>query len=60
MANFMALALARDVRLAELRGPRPDRRVAPRSRAARAYASDQGHFSVARALDVLASRRRRS
>ena len=52
MANFMGLALARDVRLAELRGLAGP----PRGRAledARVYVSDQGHFSVARALDEL-------
>jgi len=52
MANFMALALARDVQLRRLRGL--DR--APRGGAledARVYVSDQGHFSVARALDEL-------
>jgi glutamate/tyrosine decarboxylase-like PLP-dependent enzyme len=52
MANFMALALARDVRLAELRGlDRPPRGAALED--ARVYVSDQGHFSVGRALDEL-------
>jgi glutamate/tyrosine decarboxylase-like PLP-dependent enzyme len=52
MANFIALALVRDVHLPRLRGEaRP-----PRGRAlegARVYASDQAHFSVGRALDEL-------
>ena len=52
MANFMALALARDVRLRRLRGlDRPPRGAALED--ARVYVSDQGHFSVARALDEL-------
>ena len=52
MANFMGLALARDVRLAELRGlSRPPRGAALED--ARVYVSDQGHFSVGRALDEL-------
>lgn len=52
MANFMAMALARDVRLAELRGlARPPRGAALEG--ARVYVSDQGHFSVGRALDEL-------
>jgi aromatic-L-amino-acid decarboxylase len=52
MANVMALAVARDVHLRSLRGLD----VAPRGRAledVRVYASDQAHFSIARALDVL-------
>jgi aromatic-L-amino-acid/L-tryptophan decarboxylase len=52
MANLMALAVARDVRLAELRGLER----APRAgdlEDVRVYASDQTHFSVARGLDVL-------
>ena len=54
MANFLAMALARDVRLPrlrDLRGGRP-----PRGRdleGARVYVSDQAHFSIARALDEL-------
>ena len=52
MANFMALVLARDVRLRELLGlDRPPRGGALDG--ARVYVSDQGHFSVARALDEL-------
>jgi aromatic-L-amino-acid decarboxylase len=52
MANVMALALARDVRLRELRGLD----AAPRAAAlegVRVYASDQAHFSVERGLAVL-------
>jgi len=52
MANFMAMVLARDVHLGRLRATgRP-----PRGRdleAARVYAGDQAHFSIARALDEL-------
>jgi glutamate/tyrosine decarboxylase-like PLP-dependent enzyme len=52
MANFLAMALARDVHLARLRGTsRP-----PRGRdleGVRVYASDETHFSIARALDEL-------
>ncbi len=52
MANFIALALVRDVRLrAALGTERP-----PRGRdleGVRVYASDQAHFSIARALDEL-------
>jgi glutamate/tyrosine decarboxylase-like PLP-dependent enzyme len=52
MANLMALALARDVRLRELRElDRPPR--AADLDGVRVYASDQTHFSVARGLDVL-------
>ncbi len=52
MANLMALAVARDVHLARTRNL--DR--APRGReleGVRVYASDQTHFSIARALDIL-------
>lgn len=58
MANVMALTLARDLHLPKLREaspPEPPRRV-PRGRdleGARVYASDQAHFSIARALDFL-------
>jgi glutamate/tyrosine decarboxylase-like PLP-dependent enzyme len=52
MANFMAMALARDIHLPNLVGlDRP-----PRGRhleGVRVYASDQTHFSIARALDEL-------
>lgn len=52
MANFMALALARDVRLRQhLDLDRPPRGAALED--ARVYVSDQAHFSVARALDEL-------
>jgi glutamate/tyrosine decarboxylase-like PLP-dependent enzyme len=52
MANFLGLALARDVHLARLRDlDRPPRGAALEG--VRVYASDQGHFSVARALDEL-------
>jgi aromatic-L-amino-acid decarboxylase len=52
MANFIALALARDVQLGRLRGlDRPPRGAALEG--ARVYASDQAHFSVGRALDEL-------
>jgi aromatic-L-amino-acid decarboxylase len=52
MANFIAMALARDVHLARLRGVIEP----PRGRGlegVRVYASDQTHFSIARALDEL-------
>jgi glutamate/tyrosine decarboxylase-like PLP-dependent enzyme len=52
MANLMALAVARDVHVAMLRGLE----TPPRGRdleGLRVYASDQSHFSVARGLAVL-------
>jgi glutamate/tyrosine decarboxylase-like PLP-dependent enzyme len=52
MANLMALTVARDIHLAELRGLSG----VPRGSAlegVRVYASDQAHFSIARALGVL-------
>ena len=52
MANVMALAVARDVHLPRLSG----RHVPPRASAlegVRVYASDQAHFSIGRALDLL-------
>jgi glutamate/tyrosine decarboxylase-like PLP-dependent enzyme len=52
MANFMAMALVRDVHLTRLRGESEP----PRGRAlegVRVYTSDQTHFSIARALDEL-------
>jgi glutamate/tyrosine decarboxylase-like PLP-dependent enzyme len=52
MANFIAMALVRDVHLARLRGGGPP----PRGRRlenVRVYASDQTHFSIGRALDEL-------
>ena len=52
MANVMALTVARDIRLAQLR----NLDAPPRGRdleGVRVYASDQAHFSIARGLDVL-------
>ena len=52
MANFIAMALVRDVHLSRLRGVDEP----PRGRAlegVRVYASDQTHFSIGRALDEL-------
>ncbi|HEX7471556.1 MAG TPA: pyridoxal-dependent decarboxylase [Candidatus Limnocylindrales bacterium] len=52
MANFLAMALARDIHLPALTGSGQ----APRGRALegiRVYTSDQTHFSIARALDEL-------
>jgi aromatic-L-amino-acid decarboxylase len=52
MANFIAIAVARDVHLARLLGATR----APRGRdleGVRVYASDQTHFSIGRALDEL-------
>jgi glutamate/tyrosine decarboxylase-like PLP-dependent enzyme len=52
MANFMAMALARDLHLGRLRGLYGP----PRGKDledARVYTSDQTHFSIARALDEL-------
>jgi glutamate/tyrosine decarboxylase-like PLP-dependent enzyme len=52
MANFIAMALVRDVHLRGLRGAdRPPRGAALDG--VRVYASDQTHFSIARALDEL-------
>jgi aromatic-L-amino-acid decarboxylase len=52
MANLMALAVAREVHLRQLRGlDRPPRGTDLEG--VRVYASDQTHFSVARGLDVL-------
>ena len=63
MANLMAMTVARDVHLARLLAgsgaPRPSAAGAPappRGAAldgVRVYASDQAHFSIGRALDVL-------
>ena len=50
MANVMAMTLARDVHLRALRGDLPRGRLLE---GVRVYASDQAHFSVARALDFL-------
>ena len=52
MANLMGLAVARDVHLARLVGSDRPPRGADLERA-RAYASDQAHFSIARALSIL-------
>ncbi|MCI0345526.1 MAG: pyridoxal-dependent decarboxylase [Chloroflexi bacterium] len=52
MANFIALALARDVQLRRLRGSHHPPRGAGLE-GVRVYASDQAHFSVMRALDEL-------
>jgi hypothetical protein len=52
MANLMAMTVARDSRLARLKGLDQ----APRGRDledSRVYVSDQAHFSIRRALDVL-------
>lgn len=52
MANLMALAVARDIGLAGLLGLAEP----PRGRdleGVRVYASDQAHFSIARAMDLL-------
>jgi aromatic-L-amino-acid/L-tryptophan decarboxylase len=52
MANFIAMALVRDVQLPRLAGlPRPPRGAALEG--ARVYTGDQTHFSIARALDEL-------
>src|SRR5262245_15385410 len=52
MANFIAMALVRDVHLPAVRGlDRPPRGAALEG--VRVYASDQTHFSIARALDEL-------
>src|SRR5262245_21697861 len=52
MANVMAMTVARDVHLARLLGlARPPRGAALEK--VRVYASDQAHFSIARALAVL-------
>jgi glutamate/tyrosine decarboxylase-like PLP-dependent enzyme len=52
MANFIAMALVRDVQLRRARGlDRPPRGGALEG--ARIYTSDQTHFSIARALDEL-------
>jgi aromatic-L-amino-acid/L-tryptophan decarboxylase len=51
MANVMAMTVARDRHLSSLDGGAPPRGAALER--ARVYASDQAHFSVARALDML-------
>src|ERR671924_424421 len=51
MANVMAVAVARDIHLAKLRGSdRPPRGA--QLDGVRAYASDQTHFSIERGLDL--------
>jgi glutamate/tyrosine decarboxylase-like PLP-dependent enzyme len=50
MANIMALTVARDVHLATLRGDLPRGAALD---GARVYASDQTHFSIERAVDLL-------
>jgi len=52
MANIMAMTVARDIHLAGLLGRHEPPRASALERA-RVYASDQAHFSIARALDVL-------
>lgn len=52
MANIMALTVARDVRLTERLGNDAPPR-AGRLEGARVYASDQSHFSIERAVDLL-------
>ena len=51
MANFIAMALVRDVHLSRVRNAPPARGRALEG--VRVYASDQTHFSVGRALDEL-------
>jgi glutamate/tyrosine decarboxylase-like PLP-dependent enzyme len=56
MANFIALALARDVHLARALAQLHGGATPPRGRdleGVRVYASDQAHFSIGRALDEL-------
>jgi glutamate/tyrosine decarboxylase-like PLP-dependent enzyme len=52
MANFMGMALARDLHLGRVRGLSAPPRGAGLE-GARVYTSDQSHFSIARALDEL-------
>ncbi len=52
MANLMGMTVARDVHLARLLGATEPPRAGALE-GARVYASDQAHFSIARALDVL-------
>ncbi len=52
MANFMAMALARDLHLGRIRGLAGPPRGGQLD-GARVYTSDQTHFSIARALDEL-------
>ncbi len=52
MANFLAMALARDVHLSTIRGVAEPARGAALE-GVRVYTSDQTHFSIGRALDEL-------
>jgi aromatic-L-amino-acid decarboxylase len=52
MANFLAMALARDIHLAAVRGATDPPRGAALE-GVRIYTSDQTHFSIGRALDEL-------
>jgi aromatic-L-amino-acid/L-tryptophan decarboxylase len=52
MANFMGMAMARDLHLGRVRGLSAPPRGGQLERA-RVYTSDQTHFSIARALDEL-------
>jgi aromatic-L-amino-acid/L-tryptophan decarboxylase len=52
MANFLGMALARDVHLARLRGSKRPPRGGDLD-GVRVYTSDQTHFSIGRALDEL-------
>ena len=52
MANFLAMALARDIRLPAMRGLEAPARGAALE-GVRVYASDQTHFSIGRALSEL-------
>ena len=52
MANFMGMTLARDIHLGRLLGA-GRRRAGAMLDGVRVYTSDQTHFSVARALDLL-------
>ena len=52
MANFMGMALARDIHLGRLLGTGRPPRGAPLE-GVRVYTSDQTHFSIGRALDLL-------
>jgi aromatic-L-amino-acid decarboxylase len=52
MANIMGLTVARDIHLARLLGQAEPPRAGALG-GARVYASDQAHFSIGRALDIL-------
>lgn len=56
MANFIAMALARDLHVPRVRAATGGDPIVPRGRGLeglRVYASDQTHFSIGRALDEL-------